>query len=393
MGRTLRIEAPRVFVPLLRPARYKGIWGGRGSGKSHFAAEHAVIVRAIANPGSRIVCVREVQKSLQQSVKRLLEDKLQQYQLTELFKIQNTQIGTPGGGVIIFAGMQEHTAESIKSLEGFDVAWVEEAQSLSQRSLDLLRPTIRKPNSEIWATWNPKNATDPIDRFLRTDDLPPGAVVVKANYSDNPWFPAVLRADMEYDRRRDIEKYRHVWEGEYEKNSEARVFKNWTVAEFDVPDDAPLLHGGDWGFSTDPTAGVRCFVEGRTLKIAYEVYKVGCEIDDTPALFDSLGCTATACAGAACNAPGHASSRRWPFVADSARPETISYMRRNGYPRMEPAHKGAGSVEDGVAFLQSYDIVVHPRCIHTIDELSSYKYRVDLLTGNVLPILVDADNH
>lgn len=189
-----RIETPEAFEPLLAPARYKGAWGGRGSGKSHFFAQE-VVLRCAKVPGSRIVCVREVQKSLKDSVKRLVEDKIQSLGLGAHFDVKQAEISTPGGGLIAFQGMQDHTSESIKSLEGFTVAWVEEAQTLSARSLEMLRPTIRAPGSELWFSWNPRSATDPVDALLRGREAPPGAIVVRANYSDNPFFPAELEQE------------------------------------------------------------------------------------------------------------------------------------------------------------------------------------------------------
>ena len=377
---TLEIQTPRPLVPLLEPSRYKGIHGGRGSGKSHFFAE-CLIERAIMQPGLRAVCIREVQKSLEQSVKRLLEDKIRDLGVGPLFEVLQFEIRTPGDGLIIFQGMQNHTAESIKSLEGYDVAWVEEAQSLSQRSLDLLRPTIRKPGSELWFSWNPKRATDPVDKLLRGKDAIPGAIVIQSNWSENPWFPDVLRDEKDWDQRRDPDKYAHIWLGEYERNSEARVFKNWKIDEFDTPDDARFYQGADWGFSVDPTVLVRCFIQGRTLHIDHEAYKVGCEIDKTPDLFDGLV------------SGQHQIARKWPTKADSARPETISYMQRHGYPNVTKALKGPNSVMDGIEFLKSYDIVVHPRCKHTIDELTLYSFKTDPLTGDVLPVLEDKKNH
>ena len=371
---SLRIQTAEVFEPLLGASRYKGAHGGRGSGKSHFFAE-LLIEKAILEPGLRWVCIREVQKSLEQSVKRLLEDKIEALKVGSLFRVLQTEIKTPGDGLIIFQGMQNHTADSIKSLEGYDGAWCEEAQTLSQRSLDLLRPTIRKPGSELWFSWNPNKPTDPIDTFLRKQP-PPSAQVLRANYSDNPWLPDVLREEMEWDKRRDPDKYAHIWLGEYLRNSEARVFRNWKVEEFDTPETARFYFGADWGFSVDPTVLVRCFIEGRTLYIDQEAYKVGCEIDRTPDLFRTI-----------------AGSESWPITADSARPETISYMQRHGFPRIKPALKGKGSVEDGIEFLKSYDIKVHPRCKHTADELSLYSYKVDKLTEEVLPVLEDKKNH
>jgi phage terminase large subunit len=372
---TLQIPTARVFAPLLQPARYKGAHGGRGSGKSHFFAGMAV-EDCLLNPGMRIACVREVQKSLKNSVKLLIEDKIREFGLTDQFGIMETEIRTPGDGVIIFQGMQNHTADSVKSLEGFDRAWVEEAQSLSQRSLDLLRPTIRKPGSELWFSWNPDQPTDPVDAFLRGEHPPAGAVVVEANYSDNPWLPEELRADLEDDRRRDPDKFAHVWGGGYQTASEARVFRNWSVREFDTPEDAIHRYGADWGFAVDPSVLVRCHVDGRTLYVDQEAWQVGCEIDHLPALFDQVQ-----------------GSRKWPIRADSARPETVSYMRRNGFPRIVAAIKGQGSLEDGVEFLRSFDIVVHPRCVNVARELTRYCYKTDPQTGEVLPMLEDKNNH
>ncbi|TSD85612.1 PBSX family phage terminase large subunit [Mycobacterium sp. KBS0706] len=282
----------------------------------------------------------------------------------------------PGGGRIIFQGMQNHTAESIKSLEGYDIAWVEEAQSLSARSLELLRPTIRKPGSELWFSWNPTQPKDPVDALFRGPVLPPDSLLVKANYSENPHFPAVLQAEMEWDRARDPDKHQHVWLGGYRRVSEAQVFKNWRVEAFETPADVRFLLGADWGFSTDPTVLVRCFVVGRTLFVDHEAYRVGCEIDRTADLFDTI--------------PG---ARTWPIVADSARPETINYLQRHGFGNLRPAVKGAGSVEEGVAFLQNHDILVHPRCRHLIDELSLYSYRTDRHTGELRRQLEDRENH
>lgn len=371
----VRIQTPRVFLPLLQPARYKGAHGGRGSGKSHFFAE-MLVEEHLRYPGLRSVCVREVQKSLAQSVKRLIEDKIDALGVAHLFERKETEIRAPGGGLIVFQGMQNHTADSIKSLEGFKRAWVEESQSLSQRSLDLLRPTIRAEGSELWFSWNPDLSTDPVDALLRGENPPPGSVVIEANYSDNPWFPDVLRQEMEYDRRRDPDKFAHVWRGAYRRNSEARVFRNWRIEEFEVDPAWILRQGADWGFSVDPSVLVQCAIVGRTLYVPHEAYQVGCEIEFLPELFRTVP-----------------DAEMWPTVADSSRPETISHMRRHGFPKITPAVKGKRSLEEGVEFLQSFDIVVHPRCQHTIDELTAYSYEVDPLTSLVLPKLKDKDNH
>jgi len=297
--------------------------------------------------------------------------------------------------------MQDHTAETIKSLEGFDLAWIEEAQSLSQRSLDLLRPTIRKAGSELWASWNPRDKTDPVDEFFRGAEPPPDSILVRCGYEDNPYLPDVLRREIEWDLRRDPEKHAHVWGGEYASLSEARVFRNWTVEDFDTPHGAALYHGGDWGFAVDPSVLIRMFLADKKLYISHEAFAVGCEIDNLPALFDSLEC-GEACGALGpkgwdvalkCGRAGHGSARKWTITADSSRPETISYMRHHGYPRIEPARKGPNSVEEGVEFLKSYDIVVHPRCKRTIQEFRSYSYKVDPRTQQVMPLLKDEHNH
>jgi phage terminase large subunit len=371
---TLEIATPRWLLPLLEPARYKGAHGGRGSGKSHAFAE--MLVERCVMAKTDAVCIREVQRSLAQSVKRLIEMKIEDMGVGKLFEVQQAVIKAPHGGLIIFQGMQNHTSDSIKSLEGFDVAWVEEAQSLSQRSLDLLRPTIRKPGSELWFTWNPSQETDPVDALLRCDNPPPDAVIVQANYRDNPWLPDVLRAELEYDRARDPDKFSHIWLGEYQRNSEARVFRNWRVEEFDAPEGVTFRLGADFGFSIDPSVLVRCYIEGRNLYIDHEAWQIGCEIDRLPDLFMSVP-----------------EAEEWPMVADSSRPETISHLRRHGFPRILSAVKGPRSVEEGVEFLKSFDIIVHPRCQHVIDELTLYSFEVDAQTQLVLPKLADKNNH
>ena len=391
----LKIPTARVFVPLLGNCRYKGSHGGRGSGKSHFFAE-MLVERCVQNPGTRAACVREVQKSLKNSVKLLVEDKIRTLGLTG-FEVLEAEIKTPGGGVIIFQGMQNHTADSIKSLEGFDIAWVEEAQSLSQRSLDMLRPTFRKPGSEIWFSWNPNKATDPVDTFLRGEHPPKDSVVVQANYCDNPWLPDELRADLEDDLLRDPDKFANVWGGEYATAAKARVFRNWKVEAFDTPSDAIHRFGADWGFAIDPTVLIRCHIDGRNLYVDAEAWEVGCEIDYTPALFagddrERIERGEQPRWANPKKAKGVAGSTKFLIRADSARPETVSYMQRKGF-KIVQAIKGPGSVEDGIEFLKAFDIIVHPRCKHVAEELAQYSFKIDPHTEEILPILEDKNNH
>lgn len=358
---------------LWEPSRYKVMRGGRGSAKSRSAAA-ALLLQAASEP-HRVLCAREIQKSIKDSVKRLLDDEIARLGLGDFYESVENEIRGKNGSLFIFAGLRGNSA-SIKSMEGITRCWVEEAQTISRSSLDDLIPTIRTPDSEIWFTYNPRFDTDPIDTMFKADELPPNTILLHVNWQDNPWFPDVLKQEMDYDKRRDMDKYLHIWEGQYQTSSEARVFKNWTVEEFDVDPTATIRQGADWGFSVDPTVLVQAYIVGRKLYVPYEAYRVGCDIVDTPALFMSLP-----------------DSEKWPMVADSARPETINHMRKNGFPKITSAIKGPKSVEEGVEFLKSFDIVVHPRCKHTIDELTLFSFKTDQLTGEVMPVLEDKDNH
>lgn len=376
MSVSVQIRFPPYAQPFTKPLRYKGLYGGRGSAKSHTFAG-LLILEAARRPGLRAVCVREVQKSIGDSVKQLLEDKIAEYRLGAFFDLVETEIRGINKSKIIFRGMQNHTAASIMSLEGYDIAWIEEAQTISQKSLDLLTPTIRKDGSEIWASWNPENEDDPIDVLLRGPEPPENALVRLVNWNDNPWFPDALREDMERDKRRDPDKFAHVWGGEYRGLSEARVFRRWRVGELDPPENVVFFYGADWGFANDETAALRCCIIGeKTLYIDHEVYELGVPTDALPGFLRGLP-----------------DARKWPMRGDNARPETIDYLRRHGFPKIRAAKKGKGSIEDGVSFLQGMDIVINPRCANTIREFKRYAYKTDRQTGEILPVILDANNH
>lgn len=251
----VNIPTPKVFLPLLKPSRYKGAWGGRGSGKSHFFAEKLVedciVEPGLSGDGMRAVCIREVQQSLKSSAKLLIEDKIRKIAPNEGFRVLNDAIVTPGDGVITFSGMKDHTADSIKSLEGFKRAWIEEAQTLSARSLTLLRPTIREEGSEIWASWNPRRKTDPIDMLLRGDSVPDDAIVVKANWNDNPFFPETLNQERLHDFETYPDQYDHVWEGGYASVSVGAYWaRHLTEAK---------AKGRIGNVSKDPLMTIRCW--------------------------------------------------------------------------------------------------------------------------------------
>lgn len=250
---TLSSQVPRKLKPLLQPCRYKGAYGGRGGAKSHFFAQEAIL-RCVESR-HRIVCIREVQNSIKDSVKQLLADKISAFGLDAWFDIVDQEIRGPHGSLIIFKGMQSYNAANIKSLEAYDIAWVEEAQTLSQHSLDLLRPTIRKEGSELWFSWNPRYKTDPVDAFFRKTP-PSDAISVLVNWRDNPWFPEVLRREKDHDFATDPDKAEHVWNGAYGAGIGAILAKWVHRAEREGrvlslpydPEGAPIEISSDIGF-------------------------------------------------------------------------------------------------------------------------------------------------
>ena len=371
--KTATVSLPRVYVKFFRqPSRYKVLYGGRGSGKS-FSCARVLLGKGFEKP-IRILCAREIQRSISDSVHKLLCTQIEEMGLGGFYFITRDAIRGANGTEIIFKGLRSNPQE-IKSTEGIDLCWVEEAQAVSAESWDVLIPTIRKPDSEIWLTFNPLDESDPTyQRFVL--NAPDDALVRKVNYDENPYFPEVLKREMEWLKARDYESYLHIWEGEVRKHSNAVIFAGrYRVEEFDTPRDARFYQGADWGFANDPTALIRCYIKDRTLFIDREAWGVGVDLDETPALFDSIE-----------------TARHWPIKADNARPETISFMRRRGF-HISGAKKWAGSIEDGIEYLKSMDIVIHPRCRHTIDEFNHYSYKVDKQTGEVLPLIVDAWNH
>jgi phage terminase large subunit len=392
---TVALDIPTAewALPLLEPADYKGAKGGRGSGKSHFFAEMAVEAM-LCDPSLRFVCIREVQRSLKFSAKSLIESKIRSMvpDHEDHFEILTTEIRRRGGtGVMIFEGMQDHTADSIKSLEGFSRAWVEEAQSLSKRSLELLLPTIRLDGSEVWFSWNPNEPDDPVDKFL-VADRPANATVVHVNYLDNPFCPERTLNEAERMRSLDDDAYAHIYLGGYNVKSDAKVLGGkCVVEEFDVPLDrfgGPTwdgpYHGADHGFAMDPRTLVKCWIG------PHERWGANCLYIEHESHHVKLGIDATAARWAE-DVPGFAA---YVVRAEAAEPGTNDYLKRHGVPRIEGVKKWQGSVEDGIAHLRAYDkIIIHVRCKHTTDEARLYSYKVDKRTGDILPKIEDRFNH
>ena len=249
----LKLEVPEKFEPLLRPARYKGAYGGRGGAKSHFFAEQSVL-RCYSQP-TKIVCIREVQESIKDSVKALIETKIEKLGLQSFFDVTRPEITGRNGSQIIFRGMQSYNAQNIKSLEGFDVAWVEEAQALSDVSLRMLRPTLRNEGSELWFSWNPRHDTDAVDVLLRGPHRPKDSIVVEVNWQDNPWFPKVLLEEKDQDYAADPEMADHVWGGGYEIVTEGSYYaralvdaeREGRVGHFPLKPSVPVRTSWDIG--------------------------------------------------------------------------------------------------------------------------------------------------
>ena len=328
----------------------------------------------------RILCTRELQDSIKESFHAELKNAIaSEPWLASRYDVGVDYLRGANGTEFLFKGLR-HNIGSIKSLAQIDLCIVEEAEDVPEASWLALEPTIRADRSEIWCIWNPRTEGSPVDkRFVQ--NTPPRSRIVELNYSDNTWFPAVLEEKrMHQQRVLDPETYAHIWDGAYLKIGAASVFKNrWRVDAFEPSADwSGPYFGIDFGFSQDPTAGIKAWVGGRTLYLEYESGGAGVELDDTPSMLIA-------------DLPGIADH---VARADNARPESIAYLKRHGLPRITACEKGKGSVEDGIAHIKSYDeIVIHPRCVRTKAEFLAYSYKVDRLTGDILPVLVDANNH
>ncbi|WP_323997191.1 PBSX family phage terminase large subunit [Pasteurella multocida] len=380
-----QIAIPPKLIPVFSGNyRYRGSYGGRGSAKTRtFAKMTAVIAykRAMAGDSGVILCGREFMNSLDDSSLEEIKQAIRTEPfLDDFFEIGEKYIRTKCGRVsYIFSGLR-HNLDSIKSKARILLAWVDEAESVSETAWRKLIPTVREHDSEIWLTWNPEKRDSATDKRFR--QFPPdNSVIVEMNYVDNPWFPDVLEQERLNDKKRlDDATYRWIWEGAYLEASEAQIFKDkYEELEFSPNRDfnGPY-HGLDFGFAKDPTAVVKCWVFNNDLYIEYEAGKTGLELDHTAGFVKE-------------RVPD---IEKYILRADSARPESISYLKRNGIPRIEGVKKWAGSVEDGIEHIKSYNkVYIHPRCKETLREFRLYSYKIDRLSGDILPVVVDENNH
>lgn len=380
----LKLRMPPRLIPLfskeLGHYRYRVLRGGRGSGKSFTVAMMAAVFGAMQP--LRILCTREFQNSIKESFHAELKNAINSNPwLASQYDVGRDYLRHKSNGTeFLFAGLR-HNINSIKSMAQIDLCIVEEAETVPASSWIDLIPTIRAPKSEIWVIYNPKRRDSWVAQQFDTDTLPPRSSVITLNHDGNPWFSKELDEQRLHDMATlDPALYGHIWEGKYYEQSEAQVFSGkYRIADFEpAPDwDGPYF-GVDFGFANDETAAVKAWVHDGGLYIEHELYRKHLETDHMAG--ELIECLPDI--------------ERHSSRADNARPETISYLKRHGLPRMEACKKGKGSVEDGVEFIKSFrEVVIHSRCKSTANEFDLYSYKVDRLSGDVLPVIIDAHNH
>lgn len=373
----MEVDTPTAFAELWDPPlgalRYRVYYGGRGSAKSWQFARR-LLIAGIEQP-LRVLCAREFQSSIRESVHHLLVEQIGMLDLWPYYTVTQNEIIGPGSTQFIFKGVKRDP-DGFRSTEGIDLCWIEEAHAVSAKSWQVLIPTIRKPNSEIWVSFNPGEANDPTYKmFIGT--APPRSIVRKVGYKDNPWLPDVLREEAETLRLSDPAAYAHVWGGEPWSRSDTQIMADKCITEEFEPGedwDGPYF-GADWGFANDPTILVKLWRYSDRLYVEHEVSGVGWDNAHIDRQFRTI--------------PGAASH---VIRGDNARPETINELRKLGL-NVVAAPKGPGSVEDGIAHLRGYlQIVIHPRCARAQQEARLYRYATNK-AGDVLPKIVDAFNH
>jgi phage terminase large subunit len=375
MEKIIDFKYPSILHPVIGCKKRNIIlFGGRGGAKSWFVAAY-LIALATQKKDQIILCTREIQNTIKDSVHKLLSDTIERLGLASRFTVFKNEIVCQNGTRFIFKGLQ-HSIGEIKSTEGINYCWVEEAQKISRNSREILWPTVRVDGSQFFVTYNPENEVDPIHKdFIiegRDDSL-----VININYYDNPFFPDVLRKEMEWDRKYNYNLYLEKWEGKCKRISDACIFKDkFSVMSFETPSDAEFNFGGDWGHcGPDPTVLVRNFIKDDCLYIDYEAYGSGVEIDEIPALYDTIPL-----------------SREHLIRVDNSL-DLIRYVRKDGFSIRE-ARKGPGSVEAGIKFMQNFKMIyIHPRCKNAIFEFEHYSYKTDKQTGEIINIILDKHNH
>ena len=374
---------PKVIANFAQRARHRAFDGGRGSGKTRSLAKMtAVYGYQFAEAGREgvILASREHLNSLDESSLEEIKAAIRSEPwLLDYYEIGEKYVRTKNRRVsYAFAGLR-HNLDSIKSKARILLNWTDEGEAVSEGAWRKLIPTIREEGSENWVSYNPESPESATHRRF-IDNPPTDCVRTTINWRDNPWFPDVLNQERLDDQRLRPETYEHVWEGAFLTLTEAQVFSGkFTVDEFEPANgwDGPY-YGIDFGFRPDPLAAVEVWIYGNCLYVRREAYSTKIEIDGTAPFI----------------------KKRIPQIsdyaarADSAEPKTISYLSRNGLPRIEPVKKWPNSVMEGVRYMRGFEkIIVHPDCTGTAREFRLYSHKTDRLTGDILPDIIDANNH
>ena len=383
-------ELPLITANFARPAFNRVFPGGRGSGKTRGLAKRAAIhgLRfASMNVSGVILCSREHLNSLDESSMAEVKAAIaSEPWLAAAYDVGEKYIRTKCGRVqFVFAGLRRNL-DSIKSKARILINWTDEAENVSDSAWIKLLPTLRAEgpegggwHSENWVSYNPESPESATHRrFIASpsDDT----IVTTINWRDNPWFPDLLDRQRRKDMEQRADLYDHIWEGAFLSQTDALVFNGkFKVQAFDVDPawDGPY-QGVDFGFRPDPLAALRCYIGGNRIWVSHEAYRANVEIDAMPGFING-------------KIPGFADhvSR-----ADSAEPKTISYAQRHGLPRMEAVKKWPNSVIEGVRFIRGFDcVMIHPRCEGVARDFRLYSHKTDRLTGDIMPELVDANNH
>ena len=364
-------------------ARYRVAYGGRGSGKSYTFAL-MTLVRGIELP-LRILCARELQNSIKDSVHSQIAEVISDNPwLEEFYEVGESYIRGYNGTEYIFKGLRSNYRE-VKSITGIDIAWIEEAEVVAERSWEVLRPTVRKEGSEIWITFNPESS-DSATYTKYVKNTPTGTLRALVNFYDNPWFSSTLEQERQDCLRDNPKDYGHIWLGECRTNSEAQILADkWCVDEFTPTEDwSGPYFGADWGFSTDPTVCVKLWTWDRYLFVEKESYLYHGDISQVAHTWvQDIG----------------PEVRKYVIKADSSQPQTIRDVRQGrtnapSVPLLQGCLKWPGSVEDGINHLRNYrKIIIHPRCIGSQEECRRYSYKVDPQTNRVTRDIIDDFNH
>lgn len=378
------IEIAPKLVPAFEPprgaVRYRAFHGGRGGGKSLGVAEMAALWGYVEP--LRVLCAREFQNSIKESFHQELKTAIEKYDfLSSFYDVGVDYLRAPNGTEFLFKGLR-YSANTLKSTAQVDLTIVEEAETIPEASWLALEATVfRRPKSELWALWNPGAIGSPVDKRFRSSNSYKNAIVTEINWRDNPWFPEALN-DLRLQQMRmlDPNTYHHIWDGGYLLNSDKQVYGGkWEIMSFEPRShwDGPY-YGGDFGFANDPTAVVKCWIADECLLVEYEAGRSHLELDDTAGFINE-------------RIPGFVDATSY---WDSARPESISYLRRHGLAHVQAVTKWPGSVKDGIDHIRSFKkIIVHPRCVKTAEEMRLYSYKTDRITNDVLTDVIDANNH